>query len=319
MTELHPPKRPVISVTLSPKFYDDWDKLQHALSVLTQQDQGIRSATQSTERRLTVSGMGELHLELLCDRIVREFGVDLHVEKPTVIYLETIRKHAMAEGKYIRQVGGHGQYAHVTIELEPGGTGSGYQFTDQSPEGAVPRKFVKSIDSGIQEAMKAGVLAGNEIVDVRVVLRDGSYHVEDSNEMSFKIAARMALKEAIRKANPVVLQPLMSVDVVAGEDFAGAIMGDLTSRRARIESMEPSANRVVIHAIAPLSELLGYQSHLRSITQGRSSSSMQFAHYESVPNDGDSGPDEVGVPAHKPKAPTQRHGAASAKPDELFG
>jgi elongation factor G len=213
MTESHPPKRPVISVTLSPKFHDDWDKLQRALSVLTQQDQGMRTATQSTERRVTVSGMGELHLEVICDRLVREFGVPLHVEKPTVIYLETIRKHAAAEGKYIRQVGGRGQYAHVAIELEPGDAESGYQFTNQSPEGAVPRQFVESIDSGIQEAMKAGVLAGKEIVDVRAVLRDGSYHVEDSNELSFKIAASMAFQEAIRKANPIVLEPLMSVHV----------------------------------------------------------------------------------------------------------
>jgi elongation factor G len=216
-------------------------------------------------------------------------------------------------------VGGHGQYAHVAIELEPREAESGYQFTNQSPEGAVPPQFVESIDSGIQDAMKAGVLAGNEIVDVRAVLRDGSYHVEDSNELSFKIAASMAFKEASRKANPIILEPLMSVQVVAGEDYAGAIMGDLNSRRGRIENIEHSANGVVIHAIAPLGELLGYHSHLRSMTQGRSSSSMQFARYESVPNDGGSGPDEVGVPANRPKAPTQRHGAASAKPDELFG
>jgi translation elongation factor EF-G len=164
MTESHPPKRPVISVTLSPKFHDDWDKLQRALSLLTQQDQGLRTATQSTERQVTISGMGELHLEVICDRIAREFGVPLHVEKPAVIYLETIRKHAVAEGQYIRQVGGHGQYAHVEIELEPGEPESGYQFTDQSPEGTIPRQFVEPIDSGIQEAMKGGVLAGNDFV-----------------------------------------------------------------------------------------------------------------------------------------------------------
>lgn len=318
MTASHPPKPPVISVTLSPKFQDDWDKLRHALSVLTQQDLDMRTATQSTEQRVNVSGIGELHLEVICDRIVREFGVPLNVEKPTVIYLETIRKHAAAEGKYIRQVGGRGQFAHVEIEVEPGDPESGYQFTNRSPEGAVPGEFVESIDSAIQEAMKAGVLAGNEVVDVRAVLRDGSYHVEDSNELSFKIAASMAFKEAIRKANPIVLEPLMSVHVVAPEDFAGAIMGDLHSRRGLIEGMERSANGVVIHAIAPLGELLGYHSHLRSITQGRSSPSLQFARYESVPNDGGAGPDEVGVPTIKPKAPTQRHGTDSAKPDELF-
>lgn len=319
MTESHLPQRPVVSVTISPKFHDDWDKLQRALSALTQQDEDMRTATQSTERWVTLSGMSELHLEVICDRIMREFGIPLHVEKPTVIYLETIRKQAVAEGKYIRQVGGRGQYVHVEIELEPGDPESGYQFTNQSPEGAVPRQLVESVDSGIQEAMKGGVLAGNEVVDVRAVLRDGSYHVEDSNELSFKIAASMAFKEAGRKGNPIVLEPLMSVDVVAGEDLAGAIMGDLASRRGRIEGLERSANGVVIHAIAPLAELLGYHLHLRSITQGRSALSMQFARYESVPNDCGSGPDEIGVPANKPKAPTQRHGAASAKPDELFG
>jgi elongation factor G len=279
----------------------------------------MRTATQSTEGRVTVSGMGELHLEIICYRLVREFGVPLHVEKPTVIYLETVRKSSAAEGKYVRQVGGRGQYAHVAIELEPGEAESGYQFTNQSPEGAVPRQFVESIDSGIQETMKAGVLAGREIVDVRAVLRAGSYHVENSNELSFKIAASMAFKEAIRKANPIVLEPLMSVDVFAGEDFAGAIIRDLNSRRGRIEGVEHSANGILIHAIAPLGELLGYHSHLRSMTQGRSSCSMQFARYESTPKDGGSGPDEVGVPANKPEPPTQRHGAASAKPDELFG
>jgi elongation factor G len=319
MTKFHSAKRPVISVAISPKFHDDWDKLQGALSVLTQQDQGMRTATQSTERWVTISGMGELHLEVICDRIVREFGVPLQVEKPAVIYLETIRKHAVAEGKYIRQVGGRGQYAHVEIELEPGDPESGYRFTNQSPEGTVPRQFMESIDSGIREAMEGGVLAGNEVVGLRAVLRDGSYHAEDSNELSFKIAASMAFKEAVRQANPIVLEPLMSVHVVASEDFAGAIIGDLNSRRGRIEGIEHSANRVVIHAIAPLRELLGYHSHLRSITGGRSSPSMQFARYESVPNDGGSGADEVGVPAKKPKAPTQRHGAAYAKPDELIG
>jgi elongation factor G len=225
MKESHPQNRPIMSVTLSPKFNDDWDKLQRALSVLIQQDQGMKTATQPTERRVIIGGIGELHLEVICDRLVREFGVPLHLEKPAVIYLETIRKHSVAEGKYIRKVGGRGQYAHVKLELEPGEPDSGYQFMNQSPEAAVPRQFVEAIDSGIQEAMKTGVLAGNEIVDVRVILRDGSYHVEDSNDMSFKIAASMAFKEAVCKASPVVLEPLMSVYVFTGEDFAGRSWG----------------------------------------------------------------------------------------------
>lgn len=170
MKESHPQNRQIISVTLSPRFNDDWDKLQRALNVLTQQDQGMRTATQPTQRRVIIGGMGELHLEWICDRLVREFGVPIHLEKPTLIYLETIRKHSAAEAKYIRQVAGRGQYAHVELELEPGEPESGYQFVNQSSEAAVPRQFVESIDSGIQEAMRAGVLAGNEIVDVRVVL-----------------------------------------------------------------------------------------------------------------------------------------------------
>jgi elongation factor G len=319
MKESHPQNRPIMSVTLSPKFNDDWDKLQRALSVLIQQDQGMKTATQPTERRVIIGGIGELHLEVICDRLVREFGVPLHLEKPAVIYLETIRKHSVAEGKYIRKVGGRGQYAHVKLELEPGEPDSGYQFMNQSPEAAVPRQFVEAIDSGIQEAMKTGVLAGNEIVDVRVILRDGSYHVEDSNDMSFKIAASMAFKEAVCKASPVVLEPLMSVYVFTGEDFAGSIMGELNSRGGRIERLEPFANGVVINAIAPLAELLGYHSHLRAITQGRSSSSLQFVRYEAVRNNGGSGPDEIGVPANKPGGPTERSGTACVKPDEQFG
>jgi elongation factor G len=263
--------------------------------------------------------MSELHLEIICDRIAREFEVPLHVEKPGVVHLETIRKQAVAEGKYIRQVGGRGQYAHVKMELEPGEQESGYQFADRSPEGAILRQFVKSIDAGIQKAMKAGVLGGNELVDVRAILRDGSYHVEDSNELSFEIAAATAFKEAARKASPTVVEPLMSVRVFASEDFAGAIVGDLTSRRGQIEGVETSANGIVISAIAPLGELLGYRKHLRSLTQGRGSSSMQFARYQSIPDDRDSGADEVGVSANKPKGPTRGQGTASAKSDERFG
>jgi elongation factor G len=321
MRDLHPQNRPIISVILSPKFYDDWEKLQDALSALTQQDQDMRTAIQPTQRRVIVSGMGESHLEVICNRLERESDVPLQVERPTVICVETIRKRSAAEGKYTRQVQGRGQYAHVKLEVDPGDPESGYQFVDQSPHGALPLQFVEAIDSGIREALKAGVWAGNEIVDVRVVLRDGSYHVAGSNEMAFKIAASMAFKEAVRKANPVILEPLMSIEVLTGEDLAGGIIGDLSSRRGRIEGIEPSANGVVIHAIAPLGELLGYESHLGSITQGRSSSSMQFAGYEAVPHDGGSGPgpEEIGVPANKPEGPIQRGGAASVKPDELFG
>ena len=213
MKESDPRCRPIISVTISPKFIGDWDMLQRALNVLTQQDQSIRTATEGTERRVIIGGASELQLEAICDRLLHEFKIPLDVRKPEIVYLETIRKSSEAEGKYIRQVGGRSQYAHVKINLEPAESGSGYQLIDKSSANAVPRQFVESIDSGIQEAMKAGVLNGNEIVDIRVGLCDGSYHVEDSSEMAFKIAACTALKEAARKANPVLLEPFMSMDV----------------------------------------------------------------------------------------------------------
>jgi elongation factor G len=196
--------------------------------------------------------------------------------------------------------------------------GSGFQFIDKSPTSTVPQEFVESIQSGIAEGIKTGVLAGNEIVDIRVVLCDGSYHVEDSNEMAFKIAACMALKEAARKANPVILEPFMSMDVYTPEDFAGSIITDLSSRRGRIERIDPRGDSVVIHAVAPLKELLGYASHLRAITQGRGSTSMQFASYGPLSKSDDSGTDEIGVPANKPGGPTQRSGFAAAEPDDLF-
>jgi elongation factor G len=317
MNESDHRSRPIISVTVSPKYIDDWDTLQRALNALIQQDQSMRTTTEGTGR-VIISGASELHLEAICDRLLREFKILLDVGKPEIVYFETIRKSSEAEGKYIRQVGGRGQYAHVKINLEPAPSGSGYQFIDKSSANAVPRQFVESIDSGIQEAMKAGVLKGNEIVDIRVVLCDGSYHIEDSNEMAFKIAACTALKEAARKANPVILEPFMSMDVYTPEDYAGAIMADLSSRRGRIEHIDSRGHSAVIHAVAPLKELLGYTSHLRTITQGRGSTLMQFASYGPLSKNDGSGSDEIGVPANKPRGPTQRSGSAAAEPDDLF-
>jgi elongation factor G len=278
----------------------------------------MRTAIEGTERRVTISGTSELHLEAICDRVLREFKIPLDVGKPEIVYLETIRKSSEAEGKYIRKVGGRGQYAHVKINLEPAESGSGYQFIDKSSANAVPRQFVESIDSGIQEAMKAGVLNGNEIVDIRVVLCDGSYHVDDSCEMAFKIAGCMALKEAARKANPVILEPFMSMEVYTPEDYAGSIIADLSSRRGRIERIDPRGHSAVIHAVAPLKELLGYASYLRTITLGRGSTSIQFACYGPLSKNDGSGADEIGVPANKPGGPTQRSGFNAAEPDDLF-
>jgi elongation factor G len=269
-----------------------------------------------TDGETVISGMGELHLESICDRISREYKIQLDVGEPKVIYLETIRKHAEAEGKYIRQVGGRGQYAHLKLRLEPREPGSGYEFVDEIKDGAVPSEFVERVDLGIQEAMKGGVLAGHEMVDVRAVLYDGSYHVGDSNEMAFRIAGSMAFKEAARKASPVVLEPVMSVEVTTPEDFAGAIVGDLSRRRGWIERMEHRAGSQVIRAIVPLATMIGYAPHMRSITQGRVSYSMNFARYEEVPRGYESGGDEAGVTANKPKRPQAGSSFAAAPLDE---
>jgi elongation factor G len=317
MSESHPQNRPIISVVVGPSFIEDWENLRRALDLLSQQDQGMRITTEPTEQRVIISGMGWLHLEVISDRLIREFKIPLDVGKPEVIYRETIRRYSEAEAKYIRQVGGRGQYAHVKLGLEPGQPESGYQFIDESPDNAIPRQFVESIDSGIQEAMKTGVLAGNEIVDVRAVLRDGSYHVEDSNETAFKIAGSMAFKEAARKASPVLLEPVMGLEVVTPEDYAGVIMGDLSSRRGRIEGMEDRAGSQFIKAIVPLAEMFGYATQMRSSTQGRAEYSMHFAGYEEGPNNSESGADEIGVTANKPKGPRPKSGFAAAKRGEL--
>jgi elongation factor G len=269
-----------------------------------------------TDGETVISGIGELHLESICDRISREYKIQLDVGEPKVIYLETIRKHAEAEGRYIRQVGGRGQYAHLKLRLEPRESGSGYEFVDEIKDGAVPSEFVEPVDLGIQEAMKGGVLAGHEMVDVRAVLYDGSYHVGDSNETAFRIAGSMAFKEAARKASPVVLEPVMSVEVTTPEDFAGAIMGDLSRRRGWIEGMEHRAGSQVIRAIVPLATMIGYAQHMRSITQGRATYSMSFARYDEAPGRDESGGDKVGVTANKPKDPKAGSGFAAAPLDE---
>jgi elongation factor G len=240
---------------------------------------------------------------------LHEYKIHIDVSKPKVIYVETIRKQAEAEGKYIRR----GQYAQVKLRLEPREPGSDYQFVNEIREGAVLPEFVEPINFGIQEAMKGGILAGHEMVDLRAVLYDGSYHVADSSEMAFKIAASIAFKEAARKASPVLMEPVMLVQVVAPEDFAGSIVGDLSVRRGRIEGMEHRAGSQVITAIAPLAEMLGYATHLRSITQGRAEYSMHFAHYEAAPRTGESGADEAGVTANRPKGPKAGSGFAAAE------
>src|SRR5450432_4038255 len=274
---------PVIAVAVEPKTKSDQEKMGVALGKLAQEDPTFKVNTDPDSGQTIIAGMGELHLEILVDRMMREFNVQANVGKPQVAYRETIRKPAQAEGKYIRQTGGSGQYGHVRIRLEPNEPGKGYEFINDVVGGVIPKEFIKPVDQGIKEAMEGGVLAGYEMVDVKATLYDGSYHDVDSNEMAFKIAGSMAFKEAARKASPVLLEPVMAVEVVTPEDYAGAIMGDLSSRRGRIEGMEHRAGSQVISAIVPLAEMFGYATQMRSSTQGRAEYSMHFARYEEAP------------------------------------
>ena len=274
---------PVISVAVEPKTKADQEKMGMALAKLAQEDPTFKVHTDPDSGQTIISGMGELHLEIIVDRMMREYKVEANVGKPQVAYRETIRKHAEAEGKYIRQTGGRGQYGHAKIYLDPQPPGTGYEFVNDTTGGSVPKEFIKPIDQGIKEALEGGILAGYPMVDVKATLYDGSYHDVDSNEMAFKIAGSMAFKEAARKASPVLLEPVMAVEVVTPEDYAGAIMGDLSSRRGRIEGMEHRAGSQVIKAIVPLAEMFGYATHMRSSTQGRAEYSMHFARYEEAP------------------------------------
>jgi elongation factor G len=274
---------PVISVAVEPKTKADQEKMGMALAKLAQEDPTFKVHTDPDSGQTIISGMGELHLEIIVDRMMREYKVEASVGKPQVAYRETIRKHAEAEGKYIRQTGGKGQYGHAKIYLDPQPAGMGYEFVNDITGGSIPKEFIKPIDQGIKEALEGGILAGYPMVDVKATLYDGSYHDVDSNEMAFKIAGSMAFKEAARRASPVLLEPVMAVEVVTPEDYAGAIMGDLSSRRGRIEGMEHRAGSQVIKAIVPLAEMFGYATHMRSSTQGRAEYSMHFARYEETP------------------------------------
>ncbi len=274
---------PVIAVAVEPKTKSDQEKMGVALAKLAQEDPTFRVHTDPDSGQTIISGMGELHLEIIVDRMMREHKVEANVGKPQVAYRETIRKASEAEGKYIRQTGGSGNYGHCKIRLIPNEPGKGYEFINDTTGGSIPREYIKPIDQGIQEALEGGVLAGFPMVDVKVELYDGSYHDVDSNEMAFKIAGSMAFKEAARKASPVLLEPMMSVEVVVPEEYMGTIIGDLNSRRGRIEGMEHRAGSQVIRSMVPLSEMFGYATQMRSSTQGRATYSMHFARYEEAP------------------------------------
>jgi elongation factor G len=274
---------PVIAVAVEPKTKADQEKMGIALGKLAQEDPTFKVSTDPDSGQTIIAGMGELHLEIIVDRMMREFNVQANVGKPQVAYRETIRKKSEAEGKYIRQTGGSGQYGHVRIRLEPNEPGKGYEFINDIVGGVIPKEFIKPVDQGIKEALEGGVLAGYEMVDVKATLYDGSYHDVDSNEMAFKIAGSMAFKEAARKASPVLLEPVMSVEVVVPEEYMGTIIGDLSSRRGRIEGLEHRAGSQVIRAMVPLAEMFGYATNMRSNTQGRATFSMHFSRYEEAP------------------------------------
>jgi len=274
---------PVISVAVEPKTKSDQEKMGVALNRLAQEDPTFKVNTDPDSGQTIISGMGELHLEIIVDRMMREYKVEANVGKPQVAYRETIRKHAEAEGKYIRQTGGSGHYGHVKLRIDPNEMGKGFEFINEIKSGSVPREFFKPIEQGVKQAMEGGVLAGYELVDIKVTLYDGSYHEVDSDEMAFKIAASMGFKEAARKASPVLLEPIMSVEVVVPEEFMGTIIGDLNSRRGRIEGVEHRAGSQVIKSLVPLAEMFGYATNMRSSTQGRATFSMHFAHYDEAP------------------------------------
>jgi elongation factor G len=274
---------PVISIAIEPKSKADQEKLGLSLQKLAAEDPSFRVRTDEETGQTIISGMGELHLEIIVDRLLREFNVGANVGKPQVAYKETVRKSVEQQGKFIRQTGGRGQYGDVWIKLEPQQPGVGFEFVDAVKGGAIPREYIPAVEKGIKEATENGALAGYPMVDVKVTLFDGSYHDVDSSEIAFKIAGSMAFKEAARKASPVLLEPIMSVEVVVPEDFMGDVIGDLNSRRGRVLGMDTRPAAQAIDARVPLAQMFGYATDLRSMTQGRATYTMQFSHYEPVP------------------------------------
>lgn len=335
MNQANAESRPVLSLTVSPRTDGDREILRQALSDLAQQEPSIRVGTDS-DGQFIIGAESESHLESIRERILREYKIEADVGRPKVIYLETIRKQAEAEGEFIYRYGSQRRFhGKVKLRLEPREEGSGYQFIDEITDGAVPPEFVEAVNAAIQDAMKAGILAGQEIVDLRAVLCDGSYHREDSNESAFKIAASIAFKEAVRKANPVVLEPIMAVEISGPEEHLSisAIIGDLKSRRACITGLEHYGNSLLLRAIVPMAEMLGYSSSTRSNTQGHAEYSVRLIRYSEAlprssggdeasstsiePNDPrpESGSDEAGVIAFRPKGPKPKSRSAAAKID----
>jgi elongation factor G len=275
---------PVISVAVEPKTRADQDKMGIALGRLAEEDPTFQVNTDPDSGQTIIRGMGELHLEVIVDRMLREFKVGANIGKPQVAYKETITQPVRVEGRFVRQTGGRGQYGHVWLEVEPQERGGGFEFEDKIVGGVIPREFISSVEAGVRDALVSGGISGNPVVDIKVALVDGSYHDVDSSEMAFKIAGSMAVKDAIRRGKPIILEPVMSVEVVTPEDFMGEVIGDLSSRRGRIEGMENRAGSQVVKALVPLANMFGYATDLRSATQGRATYSMEFSHYEPLPD-----------------------------------
>jgi elongation factor G len=276
---------PVISIAIEPKTRGDQDKMGIALQKLTEEDPTFKVAYNQETGQTVISGMGELHLEVITSRLISEFGVRANVGNPQVAYKETIRTTVKTEAKFARQTGGHGQFGHVLLELEPVERGSGFQFVDSIKGATIPKQFIPAVKAGVKEAMETGIMAGYPVVDIKVTLYDGSYHDVDSSELAFKMAGSMALKKGMNKARPVLLEPIMKLEVVTPEQFLGDIIGDLNSKRGHIETIDTQGDTFIVHCYIPLSETFGYATRLRSLTQGRATHSMEFARYQELPGE----------------------------------
>jgi elongation factor G len=274
---------PVISVAIEPKTKADQEKMGISINKLIEEDPTFQVRTDEETGQTIISGMGEFHLEIIVDRLQREFKVNVNIGQPQVAYKESITASVKAEGKYIHQSGGRGQYGHCCLELEPLERGEGFEFVDKIKGGAIPREFIPAIKKGVEQAMTEGVLAGYPLVDMKVTLYDGSFHEVDSSEAAFKMAAIRGIKEGVQKANPIILEPIMKIEVIAPEKFMGDVIGDLSSRRSQIQETKTRGQVKVVHALTPLSEMFGYTTTLRSITEGRGNSNMEFDHYAPVP------------------------------------
>jgi elongation factor G len=276
---------PVISVAIEPKTKTDQDKLGESLAKLADEDPTFKTRYDQDTGQTIISGMGELHLDIIVDRMMREFGVDAKVGRPQVAYKETITVSVRAEGRFVKQTGGHGQYGHVWIEFEPLERGKGFEFVNKIQGGAVPRQYISSVQQGIREALENGVLAGYPIIDIKATAVDGSYHEVDSSEIAFKMAGSLAVREGVKEADPILLEPIMKLEVATPKEFLGDIMGDLNARRARVEAIELRAWTHIVRCYVPLAGIFGYATDLRSISQGRATHSMEFYRYQEVPRD----------------------------------